>query len=136
MKLMKKLFIVVAVSFLAHFAFAGVEYGEIFGVPSDTVKESEKSAESAVESLGEEKRYGWIVALKRTTKNVNGKLVTSIIYKAGTPEVNNTPILEQLKQQQEMEQRLGVRQGKQIVTEQNKEAIQMLIDMFLQDQAL
>ncbi|MDQ8188055.1 hypothetical protein [Pelagicoccus sp. SDUM812002] len=97
----------IAICALSISAKAGVVFDEVSGAVCSTQLESENSAVEVFIHIQKERTFLWIAPLKVYTEDMEGKKITTIIYKAAT----RSPTLlvgPQLKKQKEDAARLGV----------------------------
>lgn len=105
MKRLILLFIVICT--LSVSVKAGVVFDEVSGAECSTQLESEHSAVEVFIHIQQEKKFLWIAPLKVYTVEMEGKKITTIIYKAATRS-RTLPLGPPLKKQKEDAAKLGV----------------------------
>lgn len=105
MKRILPLFILVCI--LSVSAKAGIVFGKVSGAEYSTQLESENSAAAVFVHLQQERKFRWVAPLKVLTEDVEGKKITTIIYKAAIPGPT-LPIGPQIQRQNQEAAKLGV----------------------------
>lgn len=87
---------------------AEVVFKEVSGAECATQQESENSAIDVMLGFVNEKKVRWMEPLKVVTTEVNGKKVTTIVFRAALPG-KSLPIIPQIQKQKEDAASLGVK---------------------------
>jgi|GEM_PF-2735175 len=109
MKYYKYLILAATISIVSSLSYGEIHFGDVSGAAASDGEQSLQSVRNVLSGVAREQKFIWVQPLGTKTETTkDGKIVTTILYKAATATPSKYTVEEQIKMQREFEKKHGI----------------------------